>query len=235
MMKFKEWINYEVSSEDIICGCTEPTGMDADNYIYPLGCHTNFNKFKKNNIEFTNHQEVNTKLLFYSFRQGTDKHRKFIIQQKSMNKIRQKTRQDYKNILDKSYQMKSYSSEEYFKNIGKYKFVISPTGNGLDCYRHYETWISKGIPIIEYNSFIEKKYNTLPIVWTHDYSNISDEYLNAEYIKFLDKQYDFRRLLLRQYKPKIQSEIAIVCANHTEIAQGLRTKQFWNYSDYFKD
>ena len=235
MMKFKEWINYDVSTDDMICGCTDPTGLDADNSIYPLGCHPNFNKFKKNNTDiFTNHPEVNTKLLFYSFRPGTDIQRNLIIQQKSMNKIRQKTRQDYKSILDKHYQMKSYLGDEYFKNLGKYKFVISPLGNGLDCYRHYETWMSKGIPIIEYNSFLEKKYNTLPILWTRDYSDINDKYLNEQYLKFLDKNYDFRRLLLRQYKPKIQREIRIICANHTEIAQGLRTKQFWNYSDYFK-
>ena len=235
-MKFKEWINTRVNTKDIIGRCTDPAGLDADNLIYPLGCHNNFYNFKNNNNTdiFTNHSDVNTKLLFYSFSSSTDQHRKNIIKQKSMNKIKELSRQDYKNILDKNYKMTQYSGEDYYKNICKYKFNISPSGNGLDCFRHYETWVSKGIPIIEYNSFIEKKYNMLPILWTNDYSNINDNYLNSQYQKFLDKDYDFQRLLLTQYSNKIQNEIKIICKNQYTTALGLRTKQFWNFSDYFK-
>ena len=120
--------------------------------------------------------------------------------------------------------------------MGIFKFVISPEGNGIDCYRHYETWISKGIPIIEYNSFIEKKYYTLPILWTRDYSEINDNYLNSVYPKFLDKNYDFRRLLLTKYTPKIQREITNIsrlCPNNVRTYPG--SKRFWQYSDYFKN
>ena len=234
-MKYCEWINTKVDLKDIICGCTDPGGFDADNPIYPLGCHTNFNDFKETeDIEiFTTHPEVNTKLLFYSFRHCTDTQRNLISQTKNMSKRKVYTRLDFKNILDKTYEMKSYLGDEYFRNIGKYKFVISPTGNGLDCYRHYETWLSKGIPIIEYNSFIEKKYNMLPILWTRDYSEINDNYLNTQYEKFLDKDYDFRRVLLTKYSNKIQKEIKLVCENHTINNLGLRDKQFWKFSDYF--
>ena len=236
-MKFREWIDCSISTKDIIGRCSDPSGLDADNTIYPLGCHNNYYNFKKNNDTdiFTSHPEVNTKLLFYSFNPTTDKQRKNIIQQKSMNKIKSKSRQDYKNTLDKCYKMTQYSGEDYYKNIGKYKFNISPSGNGLDCFRHYETWISKGIPVIEYNSFIEKKYNMLPILWTKDYSNINDNYLNEQYLKFLDKDYDFRRVLLTQYSKKIQDEIKLICEHQAGNAQGLRVKQFWTYSDYFKN
>lgn len=235
-MKFSEWLDYDILPNDIIAGCTDPTGLDADNYIYPLGCHHNFNKFKENNNIniFTKHPEINTELLFYNFRASTDIHRKITESCRNLNKKAVLTRQDYKVNLDKRYQMKFFPKEEYFKNIGKYKFVISPSGNGLDCHRHYETWISKGIPIIEYNSFIEKKYSTLPILWTRDYSEINNDYLETQYHNFLDKKYDFRRLLLTHYKPKIQREIAIICAHHNSITQGHRTKSLWNFSDYFK-
>ena len=111
--------------------------------------------------------------------------------------------------------MTKLSPDEYFKNLGKYKFVISPEGNGVDCYRHYETWISKGIPIIEYNPFIEKKYSTLPILWTRDYGEINDNYLNDKYNSFLNKEYDFRRLLRTQYKPEIQNLILKLEENPT--------------------
>ena len=48
-MKYREWISTKVETKDIICSCTDPGGFDADNLIYPLGCHNNFYNFKKNN------------------------------------------------------------------------------------------------------------------------------------------------------------------------------------------
>ena len=40
--------------------------------------------------------------------------------------------------------------------LSKYKFIISPEGNGIDCHRHYEAILCGCIPIIEYNKDIEK-------------------------------------------------------------------------------
>jgi len=238
-MKFRDWVNTKIPVNDIICGCTDPTGLDADNFIYPLGCHMNFNKFKKNNDIgiFTNHPEINTKLLFYNYRTDTDSQRTLMAGFRALNfnKVKPLTRIDFKINLDKYYRMKGYGGDEYFKNLGKYKFVISPPGNGIDCYRNYETWLSKGIPIIPYNNFIAKKYSTLPILWTQDYSEINDEYLNKAYKGFLDKEYDFRRVLLTKYNRNIQREIAIVCANCPSNHRGMRSKQFWKYSDFFKN
>ncbi len=238
-MKFREWINAKVEAEDIIPNCTDPGGNDADNPIYPLGCSGGFNNFKENNNVdiLTNHPNVNTELLFYSYginsgfsRRGFRTTSLYNPNQKSLGH-----RAYYKSILDKRYTMTPLSGVEYFSNLGKYKFVISPEGNGIDCFRHYETWISKGIPIIPYNNFIARKYSTLPILWTQDYSEINDTYLNTQYEKFLDKEYDFRRLLLTKYTPRIQFEIANICNHHTDLPQGLRSKEFWKYSDYFKN
>ena len=238
-MKFKEWIKEPISVNNIICDCTDPSGFDADNTIYPLGCARRFREFaNKNNTDiFTNHPEVNSELLFYCFRSNTDGQRKIAMNKcQLLNKIPIKSRSDYKNILDKRYQMKGYGGDDYFKNLGKYKFVISPTGNGQDCYRNYETWISKGIPIVEHNEFLAKKYKDLPILWTYDYSEINNDYLNDQYEKFLNKDFDFRRVLLGHYTPKIQRQILTISGLPAPVhPTGLRTKQFWKYSDYFKD
>ncbi len=238
-MKYREWITTKVNVKDIIVDCIDPTGNDADHPIYPLGCSRGFNSFKETNTTdiFTNHSEVNTELLFYSYglnsgiiRRGFKKSNIYNLDQKNIGH-----RQYYKMILDKHYKMTPLSIEGYFSNLGKYKFVISPEGSGIDCYRHYETWISKGIPIIEYNSFIEKKYSKLPILWTRDYAEINDSYLNSQYPKFLDREYDFRKLLFRKYKPHFQREIAIVSEHNNYIANPLQRKQIWKFSDYFKD
>ena len=84
--------------------------------------------------------------------------------------------------------------------MGNSKFVISPEGNGIDCHRHYETWITGGIPIIEYNEKIIEKYKDLPILFTNDYSEINEEYLNEKYKEFENKYFNYEKLLLQNYK-----------------------------------
>ena len=150
---------------------------------------------------------MNTKLLLYSFNTKSGHSRKRFITNNISIDGHSVDRGSIKNILDKKFSMTAYTPDNYFKNIGKFKFVISPEGNGQDCYRHYETWISKGIPIIEYNAFIEKKYSTLPILWTRDYAEINDNYLKSVYPSFFKKNYDFRRLLLSHYKKPLQHKI----------------------------
>ena len=48
-MKFREWIKEPVSVNNIICDCTDPSGFDADNTIYPLGCAKQFRQFVNKN------------------------------------------------------------------------------------------------------------------------------------------------------------------------------------------
>ena len=61
------------------------------------------------------------------------------------NNIKIATRSDYADNLNKNFKSISYNSNDYFNNIGKYKFVASPTGNGLDCHRHYEAILCWGV------------------------------------------------------------------------------------------
>ena len=191
-MKFKDWINFKVNSDDIIMNCVDPTGLDRDNYIYPLGCCSEPN----NCARFTNHPEVNSLMLFYSFRDSTDFTRRYITKKKWLGNVTAKNetviyRGKIKTILDKTYQMTKLNPQDYYNELGKYKFVASPEGNGIDCYRHYETWMSKGIPIIERNAFIQKKYQGLPILWTTDYSEINDSYLERCYSQFFRERIRF--------------------------------------------
>jgi len=240
MMKYKDWIKYNINKNDILLRCTDPTGLDKDHPNYPIGCAHGFdNYFKINSCKnFTNHPEINSKLLFFSFRPDTDKHRLAIDKLSNMQNINKyiniNSRLNYHQNLSKNFETTTLITSDYFDNIGKYKFVASPTGNGLDCHRHYETWISKGIPIIDYHPFLEKKFSGLPILWTNDFSEITPSYLNNIYDKFLEKEFDFRKLLFKYYKPEFQREILIIRKNQTDkCVVGLRDKQFWTFSDYF--
>jgi hypothetical protein len=96
---------------------------------------------------------------------------------------------------------------KYFTEIGEYKFVISPEGNGVDSHRTYEALMFGCIPIVERNPHIEEKYAGCPILWTTDYSEITVPYLEKVYTEMVDKVYNFSRLFLSYYCPELQKQI----------------------------
>lgn len=102
----------------------------------------------------------------------------------------------------------SLSVDDYFATLPSYKFVISPEGNGIDCHRHYESLMAGCIPIIERNPLTETKYKGCPVLWTTDYSEITEEYLLKKYDEMIDMEYDFSALFLSSYLPNLQNEIS---------------------------
>ena len=102
---------------------------------------------------------------------------------------------------------------DYFQKLPEYKFVISPEGNGVDCHRHYEALMAGCIPVIERNPLIKQKYKECPILFTSDYSEITEEYLEARYAEMIDKEYDFSRLFIDYYTPE-QNKTIRECGNY---------------------
>lgn len=101
----------------------------------------------------------------------------------------------------------SLSPTDYFRTLSDYKFVISPEGNGIDCHRHYEALIAGCIPIVENHPGIAEKYRGCPVLFTDDYSEITEEYLAAKYAEMVVQTYDFSRLFLSSYDVSTQNEI----------------------------
>lgn len=102
---------------------------------------------------------------------------------------------------------KYFSSDDYFETLPSYKFIISPEGNGIDCHRHYEALMAGCIPIVEDNPIIRNKYGNCPILYTRDYSEITEEYLNKKYEEMKTQIYNFSRLILSNYTNEQQNVI----------------------------
>ena len=167
----------------------------SDRFIkLPIGTQWSLAKLNQTELaSFMKHPNLNTELLMVAIRRETDDRRR------KGRKIRRRT--ILQNLEKNGYKNKTCSYKEYFTNIGKYKFVVSPEGNGIDTHRHYETWLSGGIPIIEEvnKSKIGEKYKNLPILYTKDYSEITEDYLNKKYIEMKDKYYDYSSLFMTSY------------------------------------
>lgn len=89
------------------------------------------------------------------------------------------------------------SFETYCENMSKYKFVISPPGNGPDCHRTWEALYMGCIPIVIKNR-IYREYN-LPILQVNDYSEVTYELLE----RFLEKKINKEMMFMSYWKNKI--------------------------------
>ena len=71
---------------------------------------------------------------------------------------------------------------DYLRELKKYKYCISPEGNGIDCYRTWEALYMKTIPICKRSILVEEFAKTFPIYIIDDWKDLS--------INDLKKQYD---------------------------------------------
>lgn len=112
-----------------------------------------------------------------------------------------------RNLNQNGFENQTLEHSIYFNSLPKYKFVVSPEGNGIDCHRHYEALLAGCIPIMEKNHLVEEKYSNLPILWTTDYSEITPSYLITKYDEMIEQTYDFSRLFMDYYDTKTQNNI----------------------------
>lgn len=112
-----------------------------------------------------------------------------------------------KTLSDKNIFNKTISPDKYYEELPNYKFAISPEGNGIDCHRHYESLLAGCIPIVEDNNLIRKKYGECPILYTTNYSEINQDYLEKKYLEMLDTEYDFSKLFLSYWSEEERKSI----------------------------
>jgi hypothetical protein len=79
--------------------------------------------------------------------------------------------------------------EDYLKSLVTHKFCISPEGNGIDCYRFWESLFLRVIPICISNNVVNYFSKYYPVVndWSElDLSKLDEIYQNADWSN-LDK------------------------------------------------
>ena len=135
--------------------------------------HGNLNMFDnivKDNITKTNN-------IFFNFSINTNKNK------------RRKCYNTFKNKLKFS---KYSKQKDYWENLKKCKFAISPDGNGPDCHRIWECFYLDVIPICKKSVFTDIISCDFPIYIVNDWNEliINDSLFEKydEYINRLDKK-----------------------------------------------
>jgi len=77
----------------------------------------------------------------------------------------------------------------------QYKFMLSPRGGGLDCYRTWEA-LHLGMAIVVKSSTLDSMYEGLPVLIVKEWSEITPELLHRTWESFQRQSFDFRRLYI---------------------------------------
>ena len=79
----------------------------------------------------------------------------------------------------------SISRDDFFKQLGRSKFVLCPVGNANDTFRFYDTIYSGAIPIVVKQYYHDLPiFEGVPILYLNNYEefkNLTEDFLNKKY------------------------------------------------------
>ena len=75
---------------------------------------------------------------------------------------------------------RSVDFEQYWQELLRSQFALSPLGLEVDCTRTWECFALGTIPIVEH-SYLDPLYNELPILLIHNWDEINKEFLHRKY------------------------------------------------------
>jgi hypothetical protein len=96
------------------------------------------------------------------------------------------------------------ATKNYHKKLSQYKFTLAPSGMGFDTMRLWEALYMKTIPIVT-DCVALRHFQDLPILYSKDFTEITEDYLNEKYEEMKDKLWDNSKLFASYWNQKILS------------------------------
>ena len=112
----------------------------------------------------------------------------------------------YNLFKDKGYCFKPSVRKyrQYLFEMSNYKFVLSPRGNGLDCYRTWEALLVGTIPVVR-TSFLDVVFEDLPVLIVKDWNELTEDFLNKKYEEMSSKNYAYEKIYAKYWLDKIKN------------------------------
>ena len=101
-----------------------------------------------------------------------------------------------------------FNFDKYLDNIYHHRFVICPKGNGMDTHRTWESLYMNTIPIEKRNTN-NQFYKNLPICFVDSWDEITEEFLEREYIRIKSSQWKTEMLTFEYWKNKIRENDSV--------------------------
>jgi len=104
------------------------------------------------------------------------------------HKSRKSLKKEFNNIKGVKIINGECTFNDYCNDILNSKYVLSPTGNGYDCHRTWESLYLGAIPIIESNDYYEKLYSDMSVLLVDSFLDITTELLEEKYDILKEKE-----------------------------------------------
>ncbi len=83
----------------------------------------------------------------------------------------------------------------YLKAIKDHKFVLCPSGNGIESARNWETLYMRRVPVMIKHPYMEELYKDFPVLWVDSFDEVTEELLgNSEYLYQQAQKFDMELL-----------------------------------------
>lgn len=67
--------------------------------------------------------------------------------------------------------------EPYLQGIKDHKFVLCPSGNGIESARNWETLYMRRVPVFKKHPYLEEMFREFPALFVNDYNEVTEELL----------------------------------------------------------
>jgi hypothetical protein len=101
------------------------------------------------------------------------------------------------------------NTRNYHKTLSQYKFTLAPSGMGYDTMRLWEALYMKTIPIVTDCTAL-RHFEDLPILYSKDFSELTEEYLLEKYEEISNKTWNFDKLFMPFWKKQIETEYGLI-------------------------
>lgn len=124
----------------------------------------------------------------------------------SIHTYPQERQQVYDFFKNKSFVTKAVSKPlaDYLREVARYKFVLSPRGHGLDCFRTWEALLMGCYPVVK-TSMLDPLFEDLPVVIVNDWAEVTQEFLEAKYQELSGKKYNMQKLYMKYWIDQIKN------------------------------
>ena len=109
------------------------------------------------------------------------------------------------NMTNETLFRKSWGGKDYYNNLMRSFFVVSPEGAGLDCYRSYESILFGSVPIMR-KTGIEEIFEELPVHYVDSYEEVRNLTFMREKFQEIyskEKKYKLEKLFMNYWQKKI--------------------------------
>ncbi len=67
--------------------------------------------------------------------------------------------------------------EPYIKEMLNHKFVLCPSGNGIESARNWETLYMRRVPVFKRHPYLEEMFKDFPVLFVDDYGEVTEQLL----------------------------------------------------------